>query len=107
MMSQESERVTVRLPKETANALHGMVDGNEFNTISEVLRTAIDEFIEARSSPEYVTKMTVELPKGNVVGLDELVQQGDAISIDDAIRNAVRDYVRMRLTKKVQEQTDE
>lgn len=108
IMSTESERVTVRIPKDKVTALQTMVDSGQYSTISDVVRAAIDAFVDTHFTPEHITRMTVELPKGNVVKLEELVHDGDAISVDDAVRNAVRDYVRMRLKRTLeQEQEDQ
>lgn len=98
-MASDTERVTVRIPIETVDALQHLVKNGEYNTLSDAVRAAIDIFIEAQFAPEYIKKMTIELPKGNVVDLQELVQKGDSVSVEDAIRNAVREYVRRRLSK--------
>lgn len=95
----ESERVTIRLPSERVEALQALVEKGRYPTISDVIRTAIDRFVESEFTPEYIEKITVELPKGNVVNLKHLVEDGDSVSVDDAIRNAVREYIRRRLTK--------
>ncbi|TET90688.1 MAG: ribbon-helix-helix protein, CopG family [Methanomassiliicoccales archaeon] len=98
-MASDSERVTVRIPSDTVNALHSLVESGEYATLSDAVRAAIDSFIEAQFAPDYIKKMNIELPKGNVVDLQELVQSGDSVSIEDAIRNAVREYVRRHLSK--------
>ncbi len=106
-MTTDSERVTVRIPKDKVDALQSMVDKGEFSTISDVVRAAIDAFVDSKFTPDHIARMTVELPKGNVVKLEELVHDGDAISVDDAVRNAVREYVRMRLHRTIQEDQDD
>jgi len=98
-MASDTERVTVRIPSDTVNALQHLVKNGEYSTLSDAVRAAIDVFIEAQFAPEYIKKMTIELPKGNVVDLQELVKSGDSVSVEDAIRNAVREYVRRRLSK--------
>ena len=102
-MSTESERVTIRVPKDKLDILQGLVDSGQYSNTSDVIRAAIDSFVEAKFTPEHITRMTVELPKGNVVKLEELVHDGDAISVDDAVRNAVREYVRKRLAETIEE----
>ncbi len=106
-MTKESERVTVRIPKDKITALQYMVDEGKYSTISDVIRAAINAFVDTHFTPEHITRMTVELPKGNVVKLEELVHEGDAISVDDAVRNAVREYVRMRLKRTIEQDQEE
>ena len=102
-MASDSERVTIRIPTERLGILNGMVKEGKYGTISDVIRAAIDSFIDNQLTPEYIKKLTVELPKGNVVKLEELVQSGDSVSIEDAIRNAVREYIRRKVTKAIEE----
>lgn len=98
-MASESERVTIRIPPDKIQALHQLVKSGEYDTISDVIRSAIDRFIDYQFAPDYIRKMIIELPKGNVVDLQQLVKSGDSVSVEDAIRNAVREYVRRRLHK--------
>ncbi|MGD1060674.1 MAG: ribbon-helix-helix domain-containing protein [Methanomassiliicoccales archaeon] len=99
----DTERITVRIPAEKLRALQDLVDQGKYPTISDAIRAALDTFVEAHFTPEYIQRITVELPKGNVVELEALVQEGDSVSIDDAIRNAVREYVRKRLNRAMEE----
>ncbi|TMA01615.1 MAG: ribbon-helix-helix protein, CopG family, partial [Methanobacteriota archaeon] len=41
-MSSESERVTIRLPPDKVKALHQLVKGGTYSTISDAIRAAID-----------------------------------------------------------------
>lgn len=94
-----AERVTVRMPSEIVEKLQEMVDSGEYSNISEAIRSAVDEFLEKRFTPENLSKVTVDLPKTKVMELESLVRDGDSISLDDAIRNAVREYTRSRVSK--------
>lgn len=98
-MASDTERVTVRIPSDTVDALQSLVKSGEFASLSDAVRAAINSFIEAQFAPEYIKKIMIELPKGNVVQLQELVQSGDSVSVEDAIRNAVREYVRRRISE--------
>lgn len=106
-MSTDSERVTIRIPKDRLEALQKLVKQGQFGNMSDAIRAAIDSFVETHFTPEHIEKLTVELPKGNVVKLEELVHSGDSISVDDAVRNAVREYVRMRLARAAENQDEE
>ena len=106
-MSTDSERVTIRIPKDRVVALQNLVEQGQYTNMSDVIRAAIDSFVETHFTPEHIEKLMVELPKANVVKLEELVHSGDSISVDDAVRNAVREYVRMRLQKATENQENE
>ena len=94
-----TERVTIRLSAESIDKMQDLVSSGKFETITDVIREAVDEFLGKYYSPDNMQKVTVDLPKNNAVELESLVQDGDSISIDDAIRNAVREYTRTRLKR--------
>ena len=94
-----TERVTIRLSTDSVDKMQELVASGQFETITDVIRAAVEEFLGKYYSPDNVKKVTVDLPKSNAVELETLVNDGDSISLDDAIRNAVREYTRTRLTK--------
>jgi Arc/MetJ-type ribon-helix-helix transcriptional regulator len=102
--SEETERITVRVPAEKLEKLDRLVKSGDFKSKSDVIRAAIERFIEAEDVPQNISKITVELPKGDSVTLEQLVEDGDSVSVDDAIRHAVREYIRVRIEKALSEQ---
>ena len=101
-MTTDSERVTIRIPTDKLEVLQRLVDTGEFGTLSDVVRSAIDKFVEDKLAPAHIERMTVEFPKGNIVELEKLVNSGDSVSIEDAVRNAVREYLRTQVVKEVE-----
>ncbi|MCD6462033.1 MAG: ribbon-helix-helix protein, CopG family [Thermoplasmata archaeon] len=99
----ETERVTIRLPKDIVEKLELLVQEKKYETKSDVIRAAIDQFLKKEIKPPNVERLTVEVPKGNLTKLQELVEAGDSVSIDDAVREAIREYTRMRIQKMIQE----
>src|SRR2546428_9621103 len=92
-MPSESERVTIRLPPDKVKALHQLVKGGTFTTISDAIRAAIDRFIDIQFAPDYIRRLMIELPKGNVVDLQHLVKPAASVSVKNAARKAVRGKV--------------
>ncbi|RLF49924.1 MAG: CopG family transcriptional regulator [Thermoplasmata archaeon] len=93
----ESKRVTIRLSEEMLGKIASLVSSGEYKTVSDVIRDALQRFLDERESPPNISRVTVELPRGNVIRLEQLVSEGDAISIGDAIRDAVREYIRRKM----------
>ena len=91
-----NERVTIRLPSDKLLLLQSLVGTDGYDNLSDVVREAVDMFIENRFAPDNISKITVDIPKGNVIELESLIRDGDSVSMDDAIRNAVREYTRAR-----------
>jgi Arc/MetJ-type ribon-helix-helix transcriptional regulator len=104
--NSETERITVRVPADKLEKLDEMVKSGDFKSKSDVVRVAIERFLETENVPTNISKITVELPKGDTVRLEQLVEDGDSVSIDDAIRHAVREYVRVRLERVLGEQIE-
>ena len=99
----ETERITIRLPKETLDKLEKLVEDGKYNTKSDAIRASIDQFLNVEIKPPNVEKLTLDIPKGNLSKLQELVKAGDSVSIDDAVRDAIREYTRLRIQKMVEE----
>ena len=102
-MPEDSERVTVRLLSKDLKALESLVKSGKYATLSEVIRVAINNFIETQFAPDHISKITIEFPKGNVVELEKIVKSGDSINVEDAIRNAVKEYIQTRVEKLLRE----
>ena len=86
----------MRLPSDKLALLQSLVGTDYYDNLSDVVREAVDEFIENHFTPDNISKITVDIPKGNVLELESLIRDGDSVSMDDAIRNAVREYTRAR-----------
>lgn len=93
------ERVTIRISDEQLRLIQNMIDTGKADSISDVVRASLDEYLAKFFTPENIRKITVDMPRTAVVELESLIKDGDAVSIDDAIRNAVREYTRMRFEK--------
>ena len=97
-MAPESERITVRLPKETVEKIEELLSTGKYGrTISDFVRKAIDSYIETEMTPENVEKKVIDLPKESIETLEEDTKKGKYVSVDDAIRDVIRQYVRKRL----------
>lgn len=92
----DNERITVRLPADKLALLQSLVGTEDYDNLSDIVRQAVEEFIDRKYTPDNISKVTVDLPKGNVLELESLIKNGDSVSMDDAIRNAVREYTRAR-----------
>ena len=94
-MTPESVRITVRLPQEQVEKIENLLATGKYGkTVSDLIRTAIDSFIETELAPENVEKKVVDLPKSSVKVLEDLTEQGEYVSVEDAIRAVIRDYVK-------------
>lgn len=105
----DSARITIRLSKDAADKLQKLVEEGEYKNLSDVVRAAIEEFLDLKFSPQSVERVRVDLPKKTVNILLNLVESGEveAVSLDDAIRMAVKEYVRKIISEAAQEEIGE
>ncbi|MEM4161402.1 MAG: ribbon-helix-helix protein, CopG family [Thermoplasmata archaeon] len=98
MMAEETARVTVRLPLEYIQKLEQIQKKNNEKNLSEVIRRALDDYIQKELPPENIMVVTLALPKSLALKLEALISEGlDAVSVEEAIRNAIRDYLERKL----------
>ncbi len=91
-------RVTVRLPLEYLQKLEEIQKKLGEKTLSDVIRQALDEYIQKQLPPENITVITLQLPKSLALKLETLISRGlDAVSVEEAIRNAIREYLEKKL----------
>ncbi len=103
----ESTRITIRISGEAYKKIEELLKTGEFKNMSDVIRTAIQEFLKARFSPPNISKIPVELPKAIMDSIDILVDSGDAVDKEDLIRQAVREYVNRKIKEIVREKVKE
>ncbi len=96
-------RITVRLTKETMGQLEELVENFQYETVSDVVRRAIDEFIERNYRKGPTSKIDLILPKKMIAELETEIDQGTAISLDDLIRVILRDYTLNKINKEIKE----
>ncbi len=96
-------RITVRLTKETMNQLEELVENFQYETVSDIVRRAIDEFIERNYRKGPTSKIDLVLPKKMIAELETEIDQGSAISLDDLIRVILRDYTLNKINKEIKE----
>ncbi len=96
-------RITVRLTKETMSQLEELVDNFQYETVSDIVRRAIDEFIERNYRKGPASKIDLVLPKKMIAELETEIDQGSAISLDDLIRVILRDYTLNKINKEIKE----
>ena len=92
----DSARITIRLSKSVMDQLQTLVDSGEFKNISDVVRAAIENFLNERDVPPNVNRVVLDLPKKTTQLLLKLVESGEfeVVDMNDAIRSAVKEYIR-------------
>ena len=53
-----TERVTIRITKEQLLLIQNLIDSGKFETMTDVVKSALDEFLGKYFSPENIQKVT-------------------------------------------------
>lgn len=96
-------RVTVRISEETMEKLEELVSSFQYENVSDIIRKAIDEFIERNYSKGPTSKVDVILPRKILKELENDVSSGAAINLEDLIRVILRDYTLKRVNQEIDE----
>ncbi|GGM73411.1 hypothetical protein GCM10007108_09290 [Thermogymnomonas acidicola] len=100
-------RITVRISEKTMEKLEEMVESFQYESISDIIRRAIDEFVERHHSSGPVSRVDVLIPRKILEDLERDVSQGTAISIEDLIRLILRDYTASRINRELGQLSDQ
>ncbi|EQD58328.1 transcriptional regulator, CopG family, partial [mine drainage metagenome] len=76
-------RITVRVSEETMIKLEELVDKFRYENVSDIVRKAIDEFVERNLGKGPVKKIDLELPMKLIEQLGNDIAEGNAVSMDD------------------------
>ena len=76
-------RITVRISEQVMQKLEDMVENFQFESVSDIIRLAISEFIEKNEGKGGTSKVDLVLPKKILEELEKDVDTGGAISLED------------------------
>ncbi|MEM0154989.1 MAG: ribbon-helix-helix domain-containing protein [Thermoplasmataceae archaeon] len=96
-------RITVRISEDVMRKLEDMVENFQYESVSDIIRLAINEFIEKNEGKGGSSKVDLVLPKKVLEDLERDVDTGNAISLEDLIRIVLRDYTLKKVNKEIDE----
>lgn len=96
-------RITVRISEDVMRKLEDMVENFQYESVSDIIRLAINEFIDKNEGRGGTSKVDLVLPKKVLEDLEKDVDTGTAISLEDLIRIVLRDYTLKKVDKEIDE----
>lgn len=91
-------RITIRLSEDDMDRMERLLDRYNYESISEIIRIALREFLEKNDDEGINKKVEVQLTRKMVDDLNSLLQRGEAVSIDDLIRSVLKEYTRNKIS---------
>lgn len=97
-------RITIRVSQETMKKLEKLVESYDYESVSDIIRKAIDEFVE-RNYREKPKKVDLMIPRKVLDSLSDDLGSKSSISLDDLIRAVLREYTSRQLEERAQKLT--
>lgn len=94
---QKTEKITVRLTRDQIDTLNTIVKQEKFGSISEAIRTSVEEFIKNQIAPLKGKYVEVKFPEEDVRKINVIVECGEFLSGQELVRTAVKEYVNRKL----------
>ena len=98
-------RITVRVSEETMEKLEELVDSFNFDSVSDVIRKSIEEFIDRHYEPARKKKIDLLLPKSIMNDVQDEVDQSDKISLEDLVSIVIKNYNNRRMNEEMKNLT--
>ncbi len=94
-------RITVRVSEDSMEKLEELVDMFNFDSVSDVIRKAIDEFIDRNYSTTSKKKVDLLIPRNVIDEVQEEVDQVDKISLEDLVRIVLKNYTARKMNEEM------
>ncbi len=94
-------RITIRLSESDMIQMESIMDKHNFESVSEIIRLALREFIEKYQDTGISKKIEVQLTRKMVSDLNTIIEKGEAISMDDLIRSVLKEYTARRVNSTI------
>jgi CopG family nickel-responsive transcriptional regulator len=94
-------RITVRVSEDTMEKLEELVDLFNFDRVSDIIRKAVDEFIERNYSTASKKKVDLLIPRNVIDEVQEEVDQVDKISLEDLVRIVLKNYTARKMNEEM------
>ncbi len=88
-------RITIRVSEDLIEKLQEIVDKQNYSSISDAIREAINDFIK-KNEDNKITDVDLKLPGKIYEQLETEVKNGNAVSIEDLIRIILREYAKAK-----------
>lgn len=98
-------RITIRVSEEMMERLEELVDTFNFDSVSDIIRKAIDEFVERNTTPRGKKKVDLLIPRNVISEVQNEVDLVDKISLEDLVRIVLKNYTRKRAEEEMSQLT--
>ncbi len=98
-------RITVRISEETMEKLEDLVDTFNFESVSDIIRRAIDDFIDKNYASARKKKVDLLIPRNVIDDVQQEVDQVDKISLEDLVRIVLKNYTARKMNEEMKNLT--
>lgn len=94
-------RITVRISEETMEKLTELVDTYRYESVSDLIRKAIDDLVERHygkgaESPE------LQISRDTLKSIENEIDTNPTLSLDDVLKIVIREYTYRKMNSEIQ-----
>jgi Arc/MetJ-type ribon-helix-helix transcriptional regulator len=96
-MTDRNKKITVRVSEEELDTIMILAEKNDYENVSEFVRTAMSHFIQSQLTPSHMKSIIIHIPVGIYDRCNELVRAGEASSVEEEIESVFKTHMHNRL----------
>lgn len=94
-------RITVRISEETMEKLTELVDAYRYESVSDLIRKAIDDLVERhygkdKESPE------LKISRDTLKTIEDEIDTNPSLSLDDVLKIVIREYTYRKMNSEIE-----
>src|SRR3990172_489478 len=103
MLESKGRKVSVRLSEEELDNIQLIGQRSGLDSLSDIVRAALDLYAETHGAPGHVRSVLVHLPAGLHDRCERLVQSGEGLSVEHEVVSALESHLASRTERLVYE----
>ncbi|MCL4342695.1 MAG: ribbon-helix-helix domain-containing protein [Candidatus Thermoplasmatota archaeon] len=100
-------RITIRVSESTMKKLEQLVESYHYESVSDVIRKAIDVLIERDYKDQGIEHLNVTVSRSLLDELNIKMETEETLPLEDIIKAALREYTSREMKKEMKELMDE
>lgn len=97
-------RITVRISEETMEKLTELVDTYRYESVSDLIRKAIDDLVEQHFGKENVSAEP-GISRDTLKSIESEIDSNPTLSLDDVLKIVIREYTYRKMNTEMEKMT--
>ncbi len=94
-------RITVRISEETMEKLTELVDAYRYESVSDLIRKAIDDLIDRHYGKEEESP-ELKISRDTLKSIEDEIDTNPTLSLDDVLKIVIREYTYRKMNSEIE-----